>query len=106
MHVDLTPDVTIADAQKSLLALAGYLRGQPLDAGCTMKACGVVLCYSANFAPHDKPIMMSNSKEDQACTLKAAADDLAMQAAPDPAKKIDWGKVLQIVVTILSLFAK
>ena len=44
-HYDLTPTVALPDVALAFIALSGYLRGSNLDAGCTIKACGIILAY-------------------------------------------------------------
>jgi len=107
-HKEFTPVVTMSDAQVALLALATDVRAvvnnfvpDKLDWGCRMKAGGIVMAYAGQLLPHDNafgtdpfPVL------DESCALALEAAAMPMS---DPANAIDWRKIIQIIMAILSV---
>lgn len=103
MHYDLTPVITIQDAQASLLCLAGYLRGGEAtpDAACTTKATGILTAYGAQLTEETPgPVAACpcpTDKAEQAALLESAAKQLG-----SPLKgAINWANVMAIIMAII-----
>jgi len=106
VHVELTPEITIADAQKALLAVAGEFRGQHMDLGCRIKAGGVIVAYAGQLAPHDPPLVGAcpETDEGKCALLESAAGKLALKGAD--AEAIPWTLILSVVVSLLERWLK
>ena len=101
MHVELTPNIGLADVQTALLAIAGEFRGQHMDLGCRIKAAGVVLAYGGQIAPHDPPVI-GDCPDDES---KAALFERAAKPGAD-ADAVPWSLILSVVVSLLEKWLK